>query len=327
MPRALAPAPEPIVDGILYPGELSIIAGAPGTGKSRFLLRLLHGLATGQDGWWGSYPPMKVLFGSQRNWITTSEQLRTVGINELPENFDVFCPPDLSVTHKQAFRRNPTTYLLENVIDIKAPPKVIVLDTLITYLPYAKDFNFNSYSDLTKGCDEIYEFAQKVDCAIPLSHHTAKQKTDSKYDQATEKILGSQAIMAVAIGSCVLEPVSTDDHTYIKVSFMSHLVPPIQPRYFHGSDYHEVSYTEVSTFSGIAEASKVTIGPTEQKVLDLVPETPISYKDFAVVCLQALNLKVNRVYAIVDNLSSKGCVITVFDEDSKTKYVAKTPKM
>ncbi|MFA5352636.1 MAG: AAA family ATPase [Thermodesulfovibrionales bacterium] len=321
MPKKLAAQPEAVVEGVLYPGEICIIAGAPSVGKSRFQLHMLYGLALGAAGWWGHMPAIPVLYCSQRSWKVTSAQLRTVGIRELPDTFQCFCPPDLTKAQKQSFNFNPLQYLDDNVIAPKNPPKVIVLDTLITYLPHTRDFNFNNYSDLTKGCDEIYYWAQHWGCAVPIAHHTAKQKTDSKHETATEKILGSQAIMAIAISACILEHYTSDDPTYLRIHFMSHLDRLPSPRYFHGDDFREVAEAELATFVGASDPEKVKLGATETKVLEEIPFKPIPYSSIAVICGEKLGISRVQVYRILDNLTRKKYVITAVDPEDGSKVV------
>jgi hypothetical protein len=319
MPRNLAPPPEALVEGLLYPGEICIIAGAPSVGKTRFQLHLLHGLATGQEGWWGCFPPMPVLYCSQRSWKVTCAQLRTVGINELPDNFHCFCPPDLSKAEKTEFNRSPTDFLTHHVINKDNPPKVVVLDTLITYLPHDRNFNFNNYSDLTKGCDDIYYWAQHWQCSVPILHHTAKQKTDSRHDTATERILGSQAIMAVAISACILEHYTSDDPTYVKIHFMSHLARLHSPRFFHGDEFREVTEDEVSV-SPREDRPVPKLGDVETQVFELVPFELTSFKAIASLCVEKHKSNEQCVYRALNSLGHKGLIeVDATRKDSKQK--------
>jgi hypothetical protein len=322
MARKLADPPVAIVKDVLYPGEIFIVAGAPSVGKTRFQLHLLNGLATGGEGWWGQQNPMRVLYCSQRSWVVTSAQMRTVGITELPDNFQVFCPPDLTKFEKSEFNTNPLKYLENHVIDKNDPPRVAVLDTLATYLPHTKDFNFNSYSDFTRACDDVYYWGQQWQIAIPLSHHTAKQKSDSKHETATERILGSQAIMAVAIGSCILEHYTPDDPTYVRAYFMSHLGSPRSPRYFLGDDYSEVTLEEVSAAASASPIEKDDkLGEAEQKILAEVSTSPTDYKDVWLICNDKFGIAKNQLYATLDRLIKKRRLIATINGDSRVKQV------
>lgn len=322
MIRPLPPPPTMIIEGILYEGEIFIVAGAPGVGKSRFQLRLLHGLAVGEEGWWGKLPPMKVLFCSQRSLKVTGAQMRTVGITELPDNFQVFCPPDLDKKAKREFDSNPLSYLDAHVIDKDNPPKVIVIDTLFTYLPKTKEFNFNNYNDLCQGCDSMYFWAQQWGFAVLLSHHTAKQKTDSKHEVATERILGSQGIMAVSIGACIMEHHSPNDPTYVHAYFLARLSKIAAERYFHGDQYREVQVEEILTF-GKGTELEVKLGDTEKRILEQVPYTLTDYLDVWAICNAKQAIDKSNLYRTLDRLISKSVLMGGINEDTGVKQVAR----
>jgi hypothetical protein len=322
MPKTLPPPPEMISEGTLYKGEIFIVAGAPGVGKSRFQLKLLHGLATGEPGWWGHLPPMKVLFCSQRSLKVTGAQMRTVGITELPDNLQVFCPPDLKESDKIIFDLNPLDFMDKHVIDKSDPPKVVVIDTLYTYLPKTKEFNFNNYNDLCRGCDKLYYWAQRGDFAVVLSHHTAKQKSDSKHEVAIERVLGSQGIMAVCIAACIMEHYTPNDPTYVRTYFLTRLSKVTAERYFHGDAYREVSVEEISSF-GQLPTSTTKLGETEKRILDEVPYILTDYLDVWMICNSKQSTDKSNLYRTLDRLISKSLLVGGTNEDTGAKQVAR----
>jgi|WetSurMetagenome_2_1015567.scaffolds.fasta_scaffold01396_7 hypothetical protein len=320
MTKPYADRIKPVTNSMLYPGEVFIVAGAPSIGKTRFQLHMLYHLAAGNEGWWGKFPPMRVLYASQRSWVVTCAQLRTVGgITDLPDTFDCFCPADLAKKDKQNFNANPLEYLSYNVINKDDPPKVVVLDTLATYLPHTKEFNFNNYGDLVRGCDDIYYWAQQWKAAVSVLHHTAKQKTDSKHEISTEKVLGSQAIMAVAISSAILEHFTPNDPTYVRAHMMDRLEKVPNVRYFHGDDFREVTLDEIAAFSTTPTEKSAELGTTEMKVLNEVPFSPTDYGDIYQICCSKFSIAKSHTYEILDRLGKKGYVSIAANELTKVK--------
>jgi hypothetical protein len=320
MTRPLPDAPDPIVTQLFYPGELTLIGGAPGIGKTRMALHLAYGLASGLEGWWGQYDPMPILYCAQRSMVSTAIQMRTVGLNDIPDLLNFFCPADLDRDQRIDFENNPIRYLERNVLNTGPIPEIVFMDVLYTYIPPSspgKLINLNNYTELARGCNELYLCAQKYQFAVTPLHHTAKQKTDSKHEEASERILGSQAIAAAINSSCILDHAIPNNSDYLRVYRMCRFDKTPAVQYFNGDDFSEVSEMEATT-EKFTDATQVQLGPAELKILDQVSANPILLSEIAQLCKDKFDMEPNNTYNILTRLQQKGRIIVDGTRRSRT---------
>jgi RecA-family ATPase len=332
MPTPLVDGPSEIVGGLLYKGEIFVIAGAPSAGKTRNQLHMLNGLALGQAGWWGQCEPLRVLYCSQRSWKVNSAQLRTVGIEEIPDNFQFFCVPDLTPLEHRKFSISPLGYIKANVIKPEALPDVICLDTFYNFLSFSANRNYNDYNTIANACTELYHWAQDLGAAVSVLHHASKQKSLDKYENPMDRILGSQALLAITISAGVLEQYVPGDPRFLTLHIMSHLEQLKSPRYLHGDRFIELTLPELLEAQSIEIEQVLTtkpLGPSEQKVLAEVPTEFTNYADISEICSAKFSMLKSQTYNILDKLVSKGYVTCANNTVTGVKQAKKsdsTPK-
>lgn len=320
MTTPLVSGPEEVVRGLLYKGEILVVGGNPSAGKTRNQLHMFYGLATGQEGWWGRYDPMPVLYCSQRSWRITSVQLRTVGITELPDNFQCFCVPDLNRTDTTSFLTHPLAFIHRQYFANGKKPVALALDTLYNFFPYREKRDFKDYNYMYNECSNAYRWTQEHDVAVSALHHASKQKEGTNYSDPMSRILGSQAILASAVACALIEKVDPNDNAYIQVFFMSHLEALPSPRYFQADRFTEVDAMVIADYQ--TKSLRQIVGSAEQKVLNEIPSDFLS-SSIAALCVDKFGMSISHVYHVLEKLASKNLVIVGMDDLTNQKMAKK----
>jgi hypothetical protein len=165
-----------MVDGLLTTGGLSIIAGAPKSGKSTIIRQLGKAIAQG-----GEFLGRKCKQGSvlylalEEQRALLSEQLRQLGVTS-EDPFFIHCGPVPDPNKAEALKR----------FAMNQQPMLIVIDTLVLF---ADGQDINNYNEMYKLLSFFRDLAREIGCHITFVHHQNKSE-----NRGTQSIMGSSAI-------------------------------------------------------------------------------------------------------------------------------------
>jgi hypothetical protein len=165
-----------LVDGLLSVGGMSIIAGAPKSGKSTIIRQLGKAIAQGTDFLGRKCKQGGVLYlalEEQRSLL--SQQLRQLGVKS-EDPFFIHCGP--------VFNPNKADALYDFAIEQR--PALIVIDTLILF---ANGKDINNYNEMYEILSFFRELARDTGSHVTFVHHQNKSQAGG-----TNSIMGSSAI-------------------------------------------------------------------------------------------------------------------------------------
>lgn len=163
-----------LVDGILARGDVALVVGEPGVGKSWLSMDLATKVADGGGKWLGH----SVLRAGGRVLYVDEENPRDVVRNRLMLlGLDAKYAPNIRYLHQQGIRldRRPDQ-LLDEAIAFQ--PDLIVLDSL-TRLHTQEENNAGAMASLFN--DGINPLARATNAAVLLLHHTNKSDSSSSF--------------------------------------------------------------------------------------------------------------------------------------------------
>ncbi len=301
----------PLIGTILYRNQVTVAAGGPYAGKSRFSLHLANCLSTGSPTIFGKMDPINVLYCSERDWDFNSEQLKTVGITEIPENFKFFCGPDIPKEQVTEFDCNSLSYIDKTLEDWH--PDLAIFDTVPAFqmaLNKGGGDQVNSYTFNRQQLLRFKRWATHHHCSVLALFHSPRQNAKTPYPDPFDRILGSTAILASSVAVLILERL--DDERF-QVHFRSHVSKLDAPtRVFNYSDMSEWEVPPVDVF----------LGPFETAVWALVPDTPIPYTQAVKQIAAELEKSENQVRNALISLIRK-FKIAVSDEDPQKRLIKK----
>ena len=199
---------EPIVDGLIYPGSVGLVAAPPKAGKTNLAFMLAHELVAGRD-YLGYSVKSKCCA-----LIAEFEEGDTVmakRYQRFPDDADFFASGELGIQYTPApfeFKEDAAGAITVNEdaglgLQIKVwhevvnkgqfpdRPGVVFIDTMARALPtmgggkYTADLNY---------IGAVHKLAEKLGIAIVFIHHTNK----TEHDDAADNISGTNGVA----GSC-----------------------------------------------------------------------------------------------------------------------------
>jgi hypothetical protein len=187
-----------MVDGLLTVGGLSIIAGAPKSGKSTIIRQLGKAVSQGSDFLGRKCKQGSVLYlALEEQRALLSDQLKALGVSD-NDPFFIHCGPVPDPDKAQALRR----------FAIDQRPGLIVIDTLVLF---AEGQDINNYNEMYKLLSFFRDLAREVGCHITFVHH--QNKGDNR---GTQSIMGSSAIHGAV--DCAMMFTSFDGTRYVTTS-------------------------------------------------------------------------------------------------------------
>lgn len=210
------------IGGIFPVGSVSIVAGAPGAGKSTLVLKLICDLSLGGEilnGYISNQEPVKSLvFNGELPMNVINERMSDIALNYRPENITYI---DAIAGLKKATPLNLNTDIgKRNINSIIASQKLqlIVFDSLMS-------FNLgdeNTQQSMYPLFSELLRLADQHRAAIVVVHHTRKKSSkelDCKDNIHMDDVIGSSIITrapAVVLGLNKVELDDGEEWSYVR---------------------------------------------------------------------------------------------------------------
>lgn len=266
-------------------GYLTLLAAAPGVGKSYFSLDLAHRLISGLDA-----PD-----GSQFNGIEKSEisVLYVDAEDFLPVLYQRVVSWGMDTTRFYPFQRPPRSIidladrkyqdeLIDMVYDLR--PELVIVDSLSRVNRRGE----NSIEEVREVLDIMVEIPQSFDCSLILVHHLRKKSSNTAGIPVTiHDIRGSGDLIAAARSVLALDALQTDHNgeangpRRLKV-LKTNLGPypdalAINFRHLdHDPNYVQLEYNRAAIYEA---PPKTKTDETADWLLQVLANGPVAYAD------------------------------------------------
>jgi hypothetical protein len=315
---------DPIMKNFIYRRQVTLLAGAPYSGKSTSVLkRIAVPLASGTEDLFGmTQPPLKVLFCSERDWEFNSGQLESLNIPQLPENLHFFCQPDIPREDKIKFDFDPLGYVSSTCITPDFKPDLAVLDTVQLFLSRQGSVSVNDYTTARKQMEYAKAWSMRHNMGTLTNFHAPKQNAKNEYEDPFSKVLGSTAFIAATVGAAIIERCSDG---FSRIHFISHISKLETPRYFRYGDFVEVG--EDVALASVLDKDKdikyMTMSEREAQYFKLIPFEPSIFVDINKHICKELEIEVNNGRNLANRLVDKGLVAYESAPESGEKLIRK----
>ena len=196
-PSGQAPEIEKIA-GLFPRGYMSIIASAPGTGKTWLTLLLSAQLSTGGTilaGLAESKPQKVILMSGETGRSILEARISQTAWPVEQKNFLIFDALEMGADGIDYMLN--TAQGQENIIAITAnlKPDLLIFDTLISF----HTLDESKQGDMTKIFIFLNRLAKSFNCAVLCNHHTRKRPSDApNREQNQDDVIGSSAGIRLA---------------------------------------------------------------------------------------------------------------------------------
>jgi len=303
-----------VIYPILYKKEVTLLAASPYAGKSRLCLRLAYQLATGEETIFGKFPPIRVLYCSERRWDFTTTQFATHGYKEIPENLDFFCVPDIPKKDRLLFKLKPLQYVYDKMFTDDIVYDVIILDTMVDFVSAEAKTKTSDYGTVRTSILDVQQWAIEHNITILALHHSPKSNEKTHYKNPIEKAFGSISFVASTAAVLIIEPTDPERREYIEMYQDSHLAKmDAVYRYFATADYREVTKEETA-----APRNKPTaLTNRDADILELIDFDWASYPDTLQEIHTKLKISPDNIRNYLKRLIDKGQIAIDHAADGK----------
>lgn len=330
MPNLDTCSPQPhdciqdILPGYLHKDHVALLTGPPYVGKSRFILWLIHNACLGKESFWGQIPPLRIALLTERTTKLVMSQFAglNVGVPN-PEQFRIFSLADSGKIVYLEFKVDPIAKM--NKLLDGFQPDIIILDTVIHFLPNLQKTNVNDYSSMADRFMLLQIWASTNHFAVLGIHHTAKEREGNGYLKTLEKTLGSQAITGNTTAMWNLSPLydeAIDDIAYLRLQVDTHArikpediylkVPPDSP-------FEVVSLNDLPAPPANAKVK----GSIQNLVIECLPNNEeVSCPDLVTSVQCHVNVDKSNVYRAIRVLLDKH-LIAEREDDEGIRFIRK----
>lgn len=211
-----------LIPSFLPVGEISILGGASGAGKTTILFQLIKALQRGDAAWFGMPLPRhcKVgLIAADRAWPSYERLAHDVGVDlgQL-EWRSLVSDPQISL---RTLKEDPLL-LLQQLMASLLPCDLIIVDPLIMFF----GVDTNRYNLICAKAIELGRWTSKNNVTVLGTHHAVKARTDFGFKRPQDRISGSSAIQAFTSTQSFLETaLEAEDGTAALHIFCHHAAP------------------------------------------------------------------------------------------------------
>ena len=201
--------PIELIGGIFPRKYLTILAGAPGTGKSNLILRMITDLSKGGQIFGGlaeNEAPRRILvFVGELGEDGLIDRAQKFGIHGNKDNI-------FSITSSDADEMGISLMLQtnegqENITKLveRVKPDIVIFDSVISFFNGDEKDN----KDIGRAIKFLASIAKKFNCATVATHHNRKRLSSERKNPLTlDDVIGGSAISRLA---CVVAAVEQDD--------------------------------------------------------------------------------------------------------------------
>lgn len=283
----MAPPPDPI-PGLIPGGDISLLAGAPGTGKtalySEWITRIMNGRSI-LGHMPGKVSAIGVVF-TDRQWQTSRHWLDVAGVplevtaeeveaklaKEVVEGVPHYCIKDDDSFQWSKMRvAAQHLKLLTGAVEVLwggLPPEgsLIIIDPISPFF----GARLNDYSSVAAAVGPISQWCARNKVTILGTHHTSKLKSDKKdrYVRPQDRILGSTALTGYTNTQFfVVAPEETEKPWHL-VGYATHNIPSAEFKFTKNEKGLFVPYTakDADTMRSPGEIDKGT-----KRLVELLP--------------------------------------------------------
>lgn len=184
---------EYIVDVLMPRREVHLVGGAPGVGKTTWLLDFMMRWMTGDsffDLKYRSHPCAWLYVTGDRS---KAENIRTMVRMQIQ-------PKKIPLTKEALKRDEPLRGYLERLKNAHPEVELFVIEGLQSFTPKGK---INDYDVVARFLNDLTDFCQKRNVTIIGVVHSSKKKKQDFYESPRERLMGSAAWSAYS-NCCIL---------------------------------------------------------------------------------------------------------------------------
>ena len=217
-------SPKPVINRIIYPGSVTLIAGDPKVGKSTFLFNALLASQEAKTFLGLETRPVKVGYISEQPYQSLYKQLsETPGIRQYVEKNIQLIPFDNNIVlNPEGEDRSPSSWLeqvrlWQAAID-KWTPDLLVLDTYSSFAQLEGGELYDS-GPIIRKLQQLKSLVIKApDIAIVILHHLRKEKNLQGFSpvKSFHDIAGSYGFRAATDVNVLLIKPEKDDKSPIR---------------------------------------------------------------------------------------------------------------
>ena len=229
-----------IVRGILPRGEVSILSGASGAGKSTIIAQLLAAIQAGEDTFFGhriNHPIRVGYIAADRTWESYEElaararlDLSHIQIRSLVDDTSI----DVDRLERDSMR------LLYDLISSFDSPDLIVVDPMVVFL----GVDPNKYNAVAPRLIKMGRWCKQDGFTILATHHATKARTDYSFKRPQDRISGSSALLGFTSSQLFLSAPDEIGKPYAEFTAVNHNDPPENIRLERGENGLFVPYNE-----------------------------------------------------------------------------------
>ena len=174
--------------------HVSVLASAPGVGKTWFVLKTCIDLTLGGNVFFGlanHQPETKSLIMCGEGGIEMLvERAKALNYHYYPEKIAIYTQADLAGEKVNICLDDKEG--AENLAKIikGEEAQIVFIDTLIAF----RSDDENASKETSRLLNRLLGIARKLDCAIVITHHTRKKKRRDTNETTQDDIIGSSAI-------------------------------------------------------------------------------------------------------------------------------------
>lgn len=238
--------PEAIVEKLIYPGSLTILAGDPKAGKSTFLLHALDALATGKDFCGLKTRRVNTLYASEQSLPSLYSQVQRLPSYRNNSHVAVI-PWEFNFDVKNGNKIFPKSWLeqvkLWHARLKNAHGGLLVVDTFTSFAQFNGGEAFDS-GPVTNRLQQLKSLQSDIpDLAICVNHHLRKEDFQRGGKRTFADIANSYALRAASDTNIILYRPSNkrEDSNLRELQIESRFLEDVQTLRFrkNGSEFTE----------------------------------------------------------------------------------------
>ena len=212
-----------LVEGILPRGEVSLLAGASGAGKTTLVMQLLRAIQRGEPLFQRRVKPGLRLgyIAADRSWESYQRLAATLDIDLAPLRVKTLI--DDETINLDTFEVAPMR-VLKQLIGELLPLDLLVVDPLVVFL----GVDTNKYHLNAAKLILLNRWCRQHSLTILGTHHASKARTDFSFKRPQDRINGSGALLGFTSTQLFLAAPEETGSEFTEWHIVSHHAPAAQ---------------------------------------------------------------------------------------------------